>query len=276
MTMIIGSMTSHDIDQFLIWTAREGWLADPRELEFLLETFPAGCLVSRDAAGVTTGFITALQHGRSGWIGNLLVSPEQRGFGIGGSLFQGALAALNATGVATALLTASLMGISLYQKHGFRRIDTIQRWTGIGRGESKHDHQTLPGAMEIDQVIQLDALAWGDVRRSMLAKVIKRGQVIMNDSGFVTIQSFAGWSQIGPCAAQDRETAAELLSIALTLLPTGMPVYVDVPAANRAAAHLLLQNGLRSCRENELMYRGEQPDYRPELIYGLATAGSCG
>jgi hypothetical protein len=26
----------------------------------------------------------------------------------------------------------------------------------------------------------------------------------------------------------------------------------------------------------ELMYAGARPDYRPELIYGLATMGSCG
>jgi hypothetical protein len=33
---------------------------------------------------------------------------------------------------------------------------------------------------------------------------------------------------------------------------------------------------MRVTGSTELMYAGVKPDYRPEMLYGLATMGSCG
>ena len=66
-----------DTAEFLTLAAGEGWITDQWELDVLRATLPQGCLVRRIGT-IPVAFITALRYDRSGWIGNLLVSQEQR------------------------------------------------------------------------------------------------------------------------------------------------------------------------------------------------------
>lgn len=269
--MIVEPFRKEDVPRFLGLAAAENWVAEPWEFDFLLSSFPAGCLSARDEAGAAIGFVTSLRHDASGWIGNLIVDRRYRGCGIGEELFLGALGSLRNAGVGTFWLTASKMGKALYEKHGFNSTDTIIRWTG----EAVEPASNAPAAAGACDAI-LDRLGWGDRRDGLLAATARRGTVLAGDSAFAVIQPCGRAAQIGPFSALVPEQAAHLLDAALSSLPAGTTIYIDTPACNRGAVALLQERGFRDHGTNVLMYAGIKPDYRPEYIYGLATMGSCG
>ncbi|HEY3308353.1 MAG TPA: GNAT family N-acetyltransferase [Desulfuromonadaceae bacterium] len=246
-------------------------MAEAWELDFVLSTFSCGCFSARDATGTAIGFITSYKHHRSGWIGNLIVSREWRGKGLGEILFLAAYSALKQAGVETAWLTASKMGQSLYEKHGFRRIDTINRWTGAGEGKIASCAVSKTGFN-----IDIDLLGWGDRRERLLAVVTERGRCLAREGCFAVLQPCGEAVQLGPFATVDPARVEVLLQDVLDHVPKGCPIYIDAPASNQAVFVLLQKRKFQIQGSNELMYAGIRPDYRPSYIYGLASMGSMG
>ncbi len=274
--MNIEPFSTDDIAPFLELATAENWLAEPWEFEFLLSQFSQGCFVARSDEGETAGFVTSLRHERSGWIGNLIVSCEQRGKGIGEALFRKVLETLLDDGVETVWLTASKAGMPLYQKFGFKSIDTIIRWNGIGRqnNTAPENRTACKGAQPA--LNKIDGRGWGDRREALLAATISRGELLQQESGFVVVQPCGEAMQIGPFSAADYSTADALLKSALNSVPFGKKVCLDAPASNRSVLSLFNRKKMQIAGSNELMYAGVKPAYRPEYIYGLATMGSCG
>jgi len=265
-----------DVLPFLQLAASENWIAESWEFDFLLSSFPKGCFKARDDNGEAAGFVTAIRHEQSGWIGNLIVAEKYRGRGIGENLFRGAMRSLWLAGVRTIWLTASTEGKSLYKKCGFSSIDTIIRWRGSGRqGSIGHDPQVFNNSLT-GIVADIDCQAWGDRRDALLAVTAGRGRVISDDGGFAVIQPCGDSRQIGPFLARERGVAEQLLAEAQRTVGSKTELYLDAPASNRAALRLFNRRRMRIVGSSELMYAGAKPDYRPELIYGLATMGSCG
>lgn len=266
--MRITSFTPNDFHPFLALARDEGWISTRRELAYLLEHSPEGCLVYHDEDN-PVGFVTALCHNRSGWIGNLLVSHNVRGRGIGTALFRRALEVLQRSGATTIWLTASRAGRPIYEQCGFRSCDRIQRWERPGKeqGQAPIGAEIMPGWFEID------LLGWGDARNELLAHAAHDGAVIGEEDGFLMLQRLGNGYQIGPFGALNSFVAEGLLDKALQA--TGR-VVIDTPAANQAATQLLASRGFAGMSEVELMYAGQSPAYRPEYIFGLASMGSMG
>ena len=261
-----------DIELFLKLSADEKWLAEAWEFRFLLSVFAEGCFTARDEIGNAIGFVTSIRHDRSGWIGNLIVQEKYRGNGIGEELFLRAMHSLYTAGAETIWLTASKMGIALYEKHGFKNMDTIIRWTGQGQGESKEllpKHDAIFGRNS-------DRAGWGDQRKTLMDAVVNRGSVWSVGTASLVVQPCANAVQIGPFSATVMSDAGEVLAEALGGIPKNSKVYVDTPAANQVAFSLFTEAGFMHHGINKLMSVGSNPEYRPEYIYGLATLGSCG
>jgi GNAT superfamily N-acetyltransferase len=274
--MTIEPFLTADIAPFLKLAAAENWVAEPWECVFLLSAFSRGCFAARGDNGEPAGFVTSLRHERSGWIGNLIVSAEYRGQGIGKKLFIRTLEALRSAGVDTFWLTASKSGQALYEKFGFSSIDTIIRWVGTGRQRHavhyQHNVSNAPNA----SVSGIDCQAWGDRRDVLLAETVGRGRLLLEESGFAVIQPCGDAQQFGPFTALDSGTAERLFDTALRTIPFGSNIYLDAPASNRTALRMFNRSRLKISGSTELMYAGTRPEYRPELLYGLATMGSCG
>lgn len=275
--MIIEPFRTDDIATFLDLAAVEGWVAEQWEFDFLLTAFPQGCFCLRDNAGKGMAFVTSLRHGRSGWIGNLVVQADYRGKGVGEALFLHAYNALQDAGAETCWLTASKLGRSLYEKHGFSRIDTIIRWTGLGTQPHGEHSAEVPDSNETaTSVNAIDCQAWGDRRDALLAATVGRGRLLLRDSGFLVIQPCGDAMQFGPFSALDSTMAEQIFDAALCSIPHGTKVYLDSPASNHAALRYFNRRRMNISGSNELMYAGVKPEYRPECMYGLATMGSCG
>jgi GNAT superfamily N-acetyltransferase len=260
-----------DIDPFLHLAAREGWLCNRWELEFLLRSFPVGCFVVRHG-DLPVGFVTAITYGNSGWIGNLLVRNDLRGRGLGMGLMSRAAAALDRAGTRTIWLTASPAGRPLYEGLGFRAIDGIKRWTGTGAEGATAAGRSIPLAGMID----LDCSGWGDDRRLLLAAVAGRGEAYGEPDGFIALQRWPKGIQLGPWNCRDRDVAAALLDRAMMRAGGGCRLFLDVPLRNLTAAALLADKGFRVSGTTTLMFRGEVPDYDPGTIFALASMGSMG
>ncbi len=274
--MIIEPFGRDDIVPFLKMAEAENWVSEPWEFEFMLSEFPQGCFAARSETGEAAGFVTSLRHERSGWVGNLIVSAESRGKGIGEKLFICALEELQESGVDTCWLTASKSGRSLYEKHGFRSIDTIVRWTGMGCQHRAANGGPRENGDYIFSVSGFDSQVWGDRRDALLAATVKRGRLLLENSGFAVIQPCIDARQLGPFAAMDSSTAERIFDAALALIPSESKIYLDAPESNHAALTMFNRKHLKISGTTELMYAGKRPDYRPELLYGLATMGSCG
>jgi ribosomal protein S18 acetylase RimI-like enzyme len=260
-----------DVDVFLELATAEGWICDRWEFDFLLRTFPQGCLVER-ANGRAVAFVTSIKYGRSGWIGNLLVREELRSQGIGATLMKESLNSLVEAGAETVWLTASEQGKSIYERLGFVAIDTIKRWTGQGR---EGDAAVIRGISTAQMVI-LDQAGWGDRREAIIAAVAERGMVCGENDGFLVAQPSAVGIQLGPWGCSSREAAAKYLDNALATAGAETKVFLDVPVRNVAASALLYALGFRVNRTNTLMYLGHKPSYDPERVYALASMGSMG
>lgn len=274
--MIIEPFKMEHVEAFLRLAAAEQWVADPWEFEFQLSSFPQGCFVASMDNGEAAGFVTSLRHERSGWIGNLVVEEKQRGKGIGEKLFAAALGALQTAAVETFWLTASRSGTPLYEKYGFSCIDTIIRWVGGGR--QRHASVDFHGTgKRLDPAgADVDSKAWGDRRDALLAVTAGRGRLLQDGSGFISLQPCGDSVQIGPFLAVDSGSATHLFESASGSVTVGTKVFVDAPISNRAALHLFNRKRMKIAGSNLLMYAGKKPHYRPELIYGLASMGSCG
>jgi len=274
--MTIEPFRADDVAVFLKMAAAEGWLVEPWECAFLLAVFPEGCFCLRDSNGKGVAFVTSLRHEKSGWIGNLIVAKEFRGQGLAEALFSKALAALHAAGVGTFWLTASKMGRSLYERYGFCSIDTIVRWVGTGRQRHPSYGQNGESPTAVPSVIGIDSQSWGDRREPLLVATMDRGRAVCAESGFIVVQRCGEALQLGPFSALDSGMAEVLFETALRTIPLGTKVFLDAPVSNRSALRLFNRKGMRIAGRNELMYAGVRPDYRPEMLYGLATMGSCG
>jgi GNAT superfamily N-acetyltransferase len=258
-----------DIDPFLELAGREGWISGRWEMEFLLQSFPQGCFVWREAA-ISQGYLTSIRYGRSGWIGNLLVHPEGRRHGIGRGLMERAISELLKNGAETIWLTASAEGAGLYQKLGFVPIDSINRWCG----KAALNRDLKPQPLDLDFVRSVDRVGWGDRRETLLRETCSRGTLHTSSGGFICSQKLAGGTHLGPWGCLIGAQAGQLLD--RVLAPGDEDFFLDVPAGNFAAAELLSQRGFGVRGSNLLMYLGDRPLYQPGNIYALASMGSMG
>jgi hypothetical protein len=110
----------------------------------------------------------------------------------------------------------------------------------------------------------------------LLAATADRGRLLLKESAFLVIQPCGVDMQLGPFSALNCDSAEYLCDAALDSVPQETRLYIDAPLSNRSAVRLFSRRGMRITGSTELMYAGAKPDFRPEMLYGLATMGSCG
>ena len=118
----IVSPTAADWQVFLALARDAGWRVPKNELALYRGPLAGSAFVLR-AGEEVRGFVTAVAHEKSGWIGNLIVPADCRGRGYGALLFEHAVAVRERQGVDQIWLTASPAGRPLYDRMGFAVVD---------------------------------------------------------------------------------------------------------------------------------------------------------
>jgi len=268
-----------DITFALAQTTREGWDCTAATFRLHLAHDREGCFIA-EVGGKQAGMVTTTRYRRTGWIGNLIVPPERRGFGIGSRLMEHAIRHLEHAGIATIRLEADPMGINIYRKLGFTDEFDSPRFRREPRGiPGPRSAGPLPDA-DLNVVAAFDEPNFGDKRVGLL-RLLHAGTLASwcapesgELGGYLMVQPAAAGARLGPWVASDLGVAGVLLDAALGSFGHGA-VILAVPGPNVAGRELLSSRGFFETPSSLRMIRG--PDVgrgRPENVYALANGAA--
>ena len=266
----IRTATPVDWDIFARLAAAEGWRISPAERQLFRGPW-AGHALALEVDGQWCGFVTAVPHQRSGWIGNLIVPLEARGHGYGRRLFAAAVARLERKRLNSLWLTASEQGRPLYEQYGFVKIDEIERWIGVGVGGDED------GLRNNEGLWLADGRAWGEKRRELLMAVAGHGRAFTAVDAVIFLQQAGEMHILGPWYRGESDTRVhrDLLQQALAATDPGRELVVDTLLSS-SVHPLLAEVGFTPIGRATLMVRGGPGAARLERMAALASLGSVG
>jgi GNAT superfamily N-acetyltransferase len=292
---ILRPFRAADIPDALRLKDLAGWNQVAADWQLFLEIAPGGAF-ALEKGGRVIATSTAVPYGRAfGWIGMMLVDPEERRKGHGARMLEAAIAFLVDRGCLPAL-DATAMGKPLYERFGFRDLFPVERWIGPAPPGTPADPAARPlDPASIDAVLPLDLERFGADRRDVLAGLLGRpgaAGFVIEEAGAGGVEGFiigrpgSRFTHIGPWIARSADAARRLLAAALAAgAGPGRPVGIDIPAPNEAARAIARAAGLEPARVLWRMVRspgGEPPPARrpsdgeippggrPDRIHGLA------
>jgi len=272
--MRIRQATDADWRAFLHFAAQEGWQVPQLEIELFSGPMARGAFaLTREERCL--GFITAAAYPRSGWIGNLILPPDERGKGYGALLFDHAVRRLEEDGVQSLLLTASALGKPLYERRGFSTIGTIERWRFDPGAQSHHANPEDP--MPFACLQDADVLAWQEERLGLLPFIRSRGQAFSLGRSCLHLQWGKDLQVLGPwytgsrCNVENRQ----LILKAMAAAAPGVPLFTDILTRSGLAPVLKLA-GFRRTGSTDLMLKGPRPPLLTSTLVSLASLGSIG
>jgi GNAT superfamily N-acetyltransferase len=249
-----------DLPLGLRLSRQAGWNQTEADWRRLLALQPDGSFAA-EWQGVACGTALALLFGPVAWVAMVLVDEALRGRGIGTALMRHVLAFLDGRGIKTVRLDATPLGRPLYERLGFVEQFCLARYDGmLPPAPAVAGVETAP-PKEWDQLAALDATITGTDRRRVLVSLFAEqpGQVRCfrrggEAVGFLAARPGARATHLGPCLV-DAEAGPLLLDDAGHRL-AGQRVFLDVPAANAAAARWAEGRGLVVQRHLTRMVRG--------------------
>ena len=257
-----------------------GWNQTERDWAGFLSFEPEGC-VAADVDGRLVGTATTITYGRRfGWIGMVLVHPEQRRGGIGTALLGEAIRYLRARGVAAIKLDATPLGKKVYVPLGFQEEYDLARYEGIAKRMEATTGDPVQAFTEsrLAEVIAFDAEIFGATRPKVVTTLSRRnpelGFVLRRSgaiAGYIIAREGSNAVQIGPWCASDADAALPLLRSVFRRV-AGRQVFVDVPGPNRDGAEMMQRLEFTVQRTLTRMYLGEnRHPGKPEQTFGVCA-----
>jgi creatinine amidohydrolase len=258
-----------------------GWNQTEMDWRGFLAYQPDGCFMA-EVDGNPAGTATTIAYGdRFGWIGMVLVHPDQRRHGIGSKLLRHAIAYLQQRGVRSVKLDATPLGRKVYLPLGFVDEYDLSRYEGIAgaRLQPRAAGVAPFTPKDLAEAAALDATAFGASREHVLTEMSTRNPelcfVARNErrqlTGFLIARHGARAVQVGPWIARDPRAAEQLFDACLSAA-AGSTIFVDVPAPNTAGVVLMTTLGFKVQRTLTRMYLGENTaPGEPRLVYSISS-----
>ena len=275
MDALIRTLTQADFDFAVAQTSREGWDATAELFETCVAHDPDGCFVA-EVAGRPAAIVTATCYDRTGWIGNLVVSPEHRKHGIGGRLMDRAMAYLSGRGVRTLRLEADAPGVKLYRRLGF--VDEFEslRFARQPAPSPRVGEVERITPNDLPALSDFDAEHFGDQRGRLLSLLLRHSRqtycIRTSDSvnAYAMVLPSRFGVRIGPFVAVSAEVADALLR-AIVAEWSATTIGIGVSAANGQAISLLEASAFQRTPSSFRMVLGH-PIGRghPEHVYAIA------
>ncbi len=264
------NLTEDDWQLFLAWAELEGWQISFQERR-LFQNQWRPYFFALHVNSTVQGFVSAVPYKESGWIGNLLVGPERRGFGFGSTLFDFALDYLHQAKPKRIWLTASEEGQPIYQRRGFTVVDQVDRWVAKGLGITD-----LSTDQAVTDLIDYDYQCWGESRSPLLNVLSDDGEVCHSGKTIGLLQSGVTCWQLGPWLSAGKNVFEnrQLLNQVVEKTACGKELLVDVLVSSKME-FALRTSGFVKRGSNQLMLLSDE---RVELngVIALASLGSIG
>jgi GNAT superfamily N-acetyltransferase len=248
-SITIREMNKEDLVFAARCTAEEGWVSETlATLEGFFLHDPRGCLLAEEN-DQPIGICIATDYGSSGFIGELIVSPDSRGRGVGAALLNHGVGLLKARRVETVYLDGVLKAVVLYERNGFKKVCRSWRFSGALPGQlSPYVKHMTEG--DIDQVIDLDKRCFGADRSFFLKRrlelfpelsyvMVTRERV----TGFILGRGGTDWVAAGPWVVEAGiENPFELLQ-GFALGANGRSISIGILDTHRQACELVQSYG---------------------------------
>jgi GNAT superfamily N-acetyltransferase len=272
-------MRGSDLGWAVGLTGREGWGFVRSDLWRILEHTPGGSFVAT-IGGKRVGMLTTMCHGRTCWIGNVVVASGRRGLGIGNLLVRAALDFSRRTRMRRVALLSREVTAGFYARMGFGR---DARYVGLGGipDERRNHPDVVPVTPALlADVLVLDREACDEERRRLLERLaldfgryflvfVENGRAL----GYIVGKPGRGLVDVGPWAcARGRPDAAMALFLALAKR-TGGRLEIYVPQGRRRALEMLEGAGLERIATFIEMRRGGRKRRASGRVDMLAVAG---
>jgi len=242
-----------------------------REIELYLTVQPDGWYVIEESGRIVAA-AGAIAYGTFCWLGLVATHPDARGRGLATTISQHLVDWSRARGCTTVALDASDPGRPVYERLGFQSIgSTVELRTDPARHASDPGVRPL-AAGELDELLALDRVGFGEDRSRVLRAVIDDRQnaclVVRDGAGALAGYLVSRGDIAGPGYAEDGATAAQLVRA----LDRGVSHRLLVPAESEYL-DLLLALGTEQRRLTH-MRLGEQtlPGDRARLITQMTYA----
>lgn len=244
------SMTMNDLAFASALTLAEKWHSETlEEFEGFFLHAPKGCVIAeQDGRRVGIGVATPYQD--AGFLGQIVVTPESRGQGVGRHIVGALLTYLQSMGARNVYLDATKAGAPLYERYGFRRVQPSLRYSGAVFAAS-HAHVRKMRAGDLDAVCRFDRAWWGADRSFFLKRrwrlhgdlchVMERRGVI---EGYVLGRRRGAKVWIGPWCVAAHVDEPEALLMALAEPGAHVQVHAGVLASSARAMRAFDRLGL--------------------------------
>ena len=128
--MNIRRMTQKDILFAIKLAIHVGWTSEDRDMfrAFLFHD-PDGCFIAEENND-PAGICIATPYQESGYFGELIVAPKYRNHGVGTRLLRAAMDYLKSRQIKNIYLDSVPRAVSLYERHGFKKICLSLRFSG--------------------------------------------------------------------------------------------------------------------------------------------------
>jgi len=231
-------------------------------------------MVAEDESGDLVGTAIALQHGAIGWVGNVFVSPDQRGHGLGEKLTRQAIQYLRDAGCDTIRLAATQLGEPLYRRMGFRVETEYHEFQGTGLGRQS----VLPRGSrpllesDLDDAVQFDRVLTGEDRSHLIRRFWAYGWALTGSNtgleGLVIPVPWGGAAALlRPEAAHDQ--GSSFLSLLRAVLGPNPELMIYPATENVTARRLLRQAGFVELRTIPRMVLGIDRNWEAASLWSI-------
>ena len=242
-------MEERDAPQSVALTNLMNWGFEEEDFSFMMKLEPKGCFVATKGNDII-GVVTSISFGQIGWVGNVIVAPDERGRGVGATLVSEALNHLKAKGVTTIGLYAYRNVVSFYERLGFKANRDFSwlmcrnvSWTG----------ETMPAldSLDLKAILEFDERCFGASRKRLLKAIYDSPLgicgAILEDGKQITylmaVRSSTS-AEIGPwICAPGREEDGFRLFRSLGNELHGLEAHVGVPSDRSDAVDFLSSLG---------------------------------
>jgi len=269
-------LSESDIPAAMLLKEAAGWNQTEEDWRRLLKLESDGCF-GAVADGSLVGTTTTTTYDKNlGWVGMVLVQPQNRRLGIATTLMRTALNYLNGR-VSVIKLDATQAGKPVYEQFGFNVESLIERW--IGTSKSKTGELQIK-AIDCDtrrDLLELDRRAFNADRTKLINSLIDEANVspvIRRTSegvlsGYALARRGTNADYIGPLVTMEREQVEPLLDQMLDQL-NGRRVYIDFNKECNINSSVLSDRGFVKERDFFRMCYGLGSKTTSPFVVGIA------